>query len=86
MPTEEHWPVGQTEGGLKTKGNIWLAHRSCNRLAGLDQERRRALAQKQGWAESHPQEYLSEFGNREAAEAQWRQHSGRRLAHPGPAD
>jgi hypothetical protein len=85
MPTEEHWPVGQAEGGLKTKGNIWLAHRLCNRLAGLDQERRRALAQKQGWAESHPQEYLSEFGNREAAEAQWRQHSGRRLAHPGPA-
>jgi hypothetical protein len=28
---------------------------------------------------------VTEFGNREAAEAQWRQHSGRRQAHPGPA-
>src|SRR6266536_5357792 len=82
MPTGEHWPVGQAEHGLKTKGNIWLAHRLCNKLAGLDQERRRAIAKKQQWAKAHPLEYRSEFGNREAAEAQWRQHSPRRQAHP----
>lgn len=85
MPTQEHWPVGQAERGSKTKGNIWLAHRLCNILAGLEQERRRALAKKHEWAEAHPQEYQSEFGNREAAEAQWRQQSSRRQAHPGLA-
>ena len=82
MPTEEHWPAGQAERGSRVKGNIWLAHRLCNFLAGLEQERRRALARKQEWAEAHPQEYQSEFGNREAADAQWRQHSSRRQAHP----
>jgi hypothetical protein len=40
MPTEEHWPIGQAEGGLRVKANIWLAHRLCNFLAGLEQERR----------------------------------------------
>lgn len=79
MPTEEHWPVSQAEHGTRTQGNIWLAHRLCNRLAGLDEERKRARAKKQDWEETHP----GEFGNREAAEAQWREHSRRRQAHQG---
>ena len=83
MPTEEHWPVGRAEHGKKTKGNIWLAHRLCNMLAGLDQERKRARARKQQWEEAHPEQFRSEFGNREADEAQWREHSKRRQTSPG---
>ena len=82
MPTEEHWPVSKAERGTRAPGNIWLAHRLCNRLAGLDEERKRARAKKQQWEEAHAEEFRSEFGNREAAEAQWRQHSRRREAHP----
>jgi hypothetical protein len=85
MPPEEHWPIGQVEGGLRVKGNIWLAHRLCNFLAGLEEERRRARARKQAWAEAHPQAYVSEFGNREAADAWWREHSSRTQAHPDKA-
>lgn len=85
MPTEEHWPIGQAEGGLRVKGNIWLAHRLCNFLAGLEQERRRALERKREWAGANPQAYQSEFGDREAADAWWRQHSSRRHAHPNLA-
>jgi hypothetical protein len=33
MPTEEHWPRGQADGGRRTKGNVWLARRRCNELA-----------------------------------------------------
>jgi hypothetical protein len=82
MPTEEHWPISHAEHGPKVKGNIWLAHRLCNRLAGLDEERRRARAKKEEWAATHADEWRSEFGNREAAEAQWRQHSSRKQAYP----
>src|SRR4051794_14086917 len=39
MPTEEHWPMSQAEGGSRIQGNVWLAHRLCNRLAGLAYER-----------------------------------------------
>jgi hypothetical protein len=85
MPTEEHWPKSQAEGGQRVKGNVWLAHRLCNRSAGLEHERRLAIARKAEWAQSHPDQFVSEFGNREAAEAQWKQASSRRLAHPTAA-
>jgi hypothetical protein len=85
IPTEEHWPIGQAERGPRVKGNIWLAHKLCNFLAGAEEERKRALTRKQEWALANPQAYQSDFGNREAADAWWRQHSSRRQAHPDRA-
>ena len=86
MPTEEHWPEGQADGGPRIKGNVWLAHRLCNQLAygvgvGYDRERQQAKSQQLEWSTANPTEYFSGLGNREAAEAWWRRHSSRRVAH-----
>lgn len=88
MPTEEHWPRGQAVGGRRTKGNVWLAHRRCNELAhgtgaGHNKRREQEMARKLEWPDSNPAEYVYHFGNREAAEVWWREHSSRRTAHPG---
>lgn len=87
MPTEEHWPRSQADGGRRTKGNVWLAHRRCNELVvgtgtGHKKRREKEMARKLDWADSNPAEYVYHFGNREAAEACWREHSSRRTAHP----
>jgi hypothetical protein len=86
MPTEEHWPNGQATGGRRTKGNVWLAHRLCNELAygtgaGHKKRREQEMARKREWPDSNPADYVYHFGNREAAQAWWRQHSSRRAAH-----
>jgi hypothetical protein len=32
MPTVEHYPLSQREGGKETVDNVLLAHRLCNRI------------------------------------------------------
>lgn len=86
MPTEEHWPIGQAEGGHRVKGNVWLAHRLCNKLAygvgaGYDKKRAQARSRKSRWSDTYGSDYFSTFGNREAAEAWWMEHSPRKAAH-----
>lgn len=66
---------------------MWLAHRRCNELAygaeaGHTKRREQETTRKLEWPDSSPAEYVYNFGNREAAEAWWREHSSRRTAHP----
>jgi len=87
MPSEEHWPIGQAEDGLRVKGNLWLAHRLCNDLGfgvgpGYDKRRSSAKARMQEWSTTNEADFLSTFGNRQAAEAWWVEHSPRRAAYP----
>lgn len=91
MPTKEHWPKSQADGGRSVKGNVWLAHRLCNKLAygvgtGYDRKRQQALDRTIGWSDTDPRGYLSGYGNHEAAEAWWKQHSSRKAAHPNHQD
>jgi hypothetical protein len=87
MPTEEHWPIAKADRGHRVKGNVWLAHRLCNKLAygvgpGYDRKRQQALDRQNGWLQTHIDDYLSAFGNRESAEELWKQRSSRKAAHP----
>lgn len=86
MPTEEHWPEGQAEGGRRINANVWLAHRLCNKLAygvgpGYERKRQQAKSRQLEWSAANPTDYFSGFGNREAVEAWWREHSSRRVTH-----
>jgi hypothetical protein len=61
IPSEDHFPRTNENGGRRRPGNVRLAHRRCNGDdfglgQGHDRKRQRALAAKTAWLSTHPRD------------------------------